>query len=138
MIIENSPVGSSKSNWIIAIPSVQGMIRTVRIETEERWRVEIDATHSVWPWIAEHAGFLLTRFEVGRWENCVGTMERRVDTGAGHDVRLRVVEEEACGRPSWKIDVHVGGWRVLGCQGDHRRVVHRGIPKSRMAQGEQV
>ena len=28
--------------------------------------VKIDATHSIWPWIAEHAGFLLTRFEVGR------------------------------------------------------------------------
>ena len=28
--------------------------------------MKIDATHSIWPWIAEHAGFLLTRFEVGR------------------------------------------------------------------------
>ena len=28
--------------------------------------VKIDVTHSVWPWIAEQAGFLRTRFEVGR------------------------------------------------------------------------
>ena len=28
--------------------------------------MKIDATHSIWPWFAEHAGFLLTRFEVGR------------------------------------------------------------------------
>ena len=28
--------------------------------------MKIDATHTIWPWIAEHAGFLLTRFEVGR------------------------------------------------------------------------
>ena len=28
--------------------------------------MKIDLTHSVWPWIAERAGFLLTRFEVGR------------------------------------------------------------------------
>ena len=28
--------------------------------------VKIDATHSIWPRIAERAGFLLTRFEVGR------------------------------------------------------------------------
>ena len=28
--------------------------------------MKIDATHSIWPWIAEHAGFLLTSFEVGR------------------------------------------------------------------------
>ena len=68
MIGENSPVGSSKSNGIIerAIQSVQGMISTIRSDIEERWRVKIDATHSIWPWIAEHAGFLLTSFEVGR------------------------------------------------------------------------
>ena len=68
MIVENSPVGSSKSNGIVerAIQSVQGMIRTIRSDIEGRWGVKIDATHSIWPWIAEHAGFLLTRFEVGR------------------------------------------------------------------------
>ena len=42
------------------------MIRTIRSDIEGRWGVKIDATHSIWPWIAEHAGFLLTRFEVGR------------------------------------------------------------------------
>ena len=68
MIIENSPVGSSMSNGIVerAIQSVQGMIRTIRSDIEGRWGVKIDATHSIWQWIAEHAGFLLTRFEVGR------------------------------------------------------------------------
>ena len=62
------PVGSSKSNGIVerAIQSVQGMIRTIRSDIEGRWGVKIDATHSIWPWIAEHAGFLLMRFEVGR------------------------------------------------------------------------
>ena len=39
MIIENSPVGSSKSNGIVerAIQSVQGMIRTIRSDIEGRW-----------------------------------------------------------------------------------------------------
>ena len=68
MIIEKSPVGSSKSNGIVerAVQSVQGMIRTIRSDIEGRWGVKIDVTHSIWPWIAEHAGFLSTRFEVGR------------------------------------------------------------------------
>ena len=59
MIIENSPVGSSESNGTVerAIQSVQGMIRTIRSDIEGRWRVKIDATHSIWPWIAEHPGF---------------------------------------------------------------------------------
>ena len=68
MIIDNSSVGSSKSNGVVerAIQSVQGTIRTIRSDIEGRWGVKIDATHSIWPWIAERAGFLLTRFEVGR------------------------------------------------------------------------
>ena len=39
MIIENRPVGSSKSNGVVerAIRSVQGMIRTVRSDIEGRW-----------------------------------------------------------------------------------------------------
>ena len=41
------------------------MIRLIR-DIEGWWGVKIDATHSIWPWIAEHAGFFLTRFEVGR------------------------------------------------------------------------
>ena len=65
MIVENS---RSKSNGIVerAIQSLQGMIRTIRSDTEGRWRVKIDATHSILLWIVEHAGFLLTRFEAGR------------------------------------------------------------------------
>ena len=40
MIIENSPVGSSRSNGIVvrAIQSVQGMIRTIGTDIEGRWR----------------------------------------------------------------------------------------------------
>ena len=41
------------------------MIRTIRSDVEEKLGVKIDVTHSVWPWIGERAGFLLTRFDVG-------------------------------------------------------------------------
>ena len=55
--IENSLVGSSKSNGIVvtAIQSVQGMFRTTRSAIKETWEVKIVGTHSVWPWIAEQA-----------------------------------------------------------------------------------
>ena len=55
-------VGSSKKR---AIQSVQRMTRTIRSAIEESWEVKIDVTRFVSPWIAEQAGFLLTRFEVG-------------------------------------------------------------------------
>ena len=45
---------------------LQGIVRTFRSGIEEQWEVKIVVTHFVWLWIAEQAGFLLTRFEVGR------------------------------------------------------------------------
>ena len=54
---------------------------------EGRWRVKIDATHSIWPWIAEHAGFLLTRFEVGtRWEDRVQETEGQISKSTRHGI----------------------------------------------------
>ena len=68
MIMENSLVGSSKSNGMVerAIQSVRGVIRALRSAIEEKWEVKIDVTHSVRPWIAEQTEFHPTRFEVGR------------------------------------------------------------------------
>ena len=48
---------------------MQGMIRTIRGLIGEMWEVKVDVTHSVWPWNDVQAGFLLTRFEVGREGN---------------------------------------------------------------------
>ena len=65
MIVESSPVGSSQSNGTVerAIQSVQGMVRTLRSSLEEKCEKMLEAVQR---WIAEHAGFLLTRFEIGR------------------------------------------------------------------------
>ena len=64
MTIENSLVGSSWSNGVVdgAVRSVQGMIRTIRNAIEETWEENLDVTDSVWPWIAEQAWLLVTRF----------------------------------------------------------------------------
>ena len=47
-------MGSSKSRGIVetATQSLQGTIRATRCSVED------------WPWIAEHGGFLVSRFEV--------------------------------------------------------------------------
>ena len=43
---------------------MQGIIRTIRREIEERQGVNINATQPLWPWIGEHARFLVTRVKV--------------------------------------------------------------------------
>lgn len=68
MMVENSPVFSSKSNGIVerAVQSVQGLIRTLRSSVEDKWSVKLPTDHAIWPWLAEYAGYLLTRAEVGK------------------------------------------------------------------------
>ena len=68
MVVENSPVHSSKSNGVIerAVQTVQGMVRTMRSALEEKWGVELPIDHPIWPWLVEYAAFLLTRGEVGK------------------------------------------------------------------------
>ena len=41
----------------------------VRLRKSGRREVTVDVTHSVWPWIAEQAGFLQTRFEERQKDN---------------------------------------------------------------------
>ena len=66
MIVENSPVYSSKSNGYIerAVQSVQGMVRTLRSAVEEKWGVKLETENAIWPWMVEYASLLLTRMEV--------------------------------------------------------------------------
>ena len=66
MVVENSPVYSSKSNGYIerAVQSVQGMVRTLRSAVEEKWGVKLEIENAIWPWMTEYASLLLTRMEV--------------------------------------------------------------------------
>ena len=68
MVVEHSPVHSSKSNGVVerAVQTVQGMIRTMRSALEDKWGVKLSIGHPVWTWMVEYAAFLLTRFEVGK------------------------------------------------------------------------
>ena len=51
MVVENSPVCSSKSNGFIerTIQSVQELVRTWRSRLEAKWRVKLDVEHRMWP-----------------------------------------------------------------------------------------
>ena len=68
MVVEHSPVHSSRSNGVVerSVRTVQGMIRTMRSALEERWGVEVGVDHAIWSWMAEYAGWILTRCQVGR------------------------------------------------------------------------
>ena len=107
--------------------SVQGMIRTSRSAIERPWDVQKDATHCVWLWIADPAGFLFTRFEVGRhgrtaYERLKGKSSKVQGVSLAEGILWK---SGRAGVPLGEIDVHVGVWRVSGHQSNHGKG-HRG------------
>ena len=67
MVVENSPIHSSKSNGYIerGVQTIQGMLRTLRSALEARWGVQLDPEHALWTWVVEYAGWPVTRGKVG-------------------------------------------------------------------------
>ena len=67
-MLEQSPVADSRSNGFIerAIQTVEGQIRTMKCALDRRLGVKVPSDWCVIPWLAEHAGNLLTMFEVGQ------------------------------------------------------------------------
>ena len=67
MVVENSPVYSSKSNGFIerTIQSVQGLVRTWRSSLEAKWGAMLDVEHRILPWLVEMVGWMMSRADVG-------------------------------------------------------------------------
>ena len=121
MIAENnSPVGSSKSNG--TVEKVIQMIKMLRISFEEKWKVKLEVVHSILPWIAAYAGFLLTRFEVGRDRKTAHEgLEGKSATVQGMMfAEGDVAREETSRKPTWNSRVHVEGWSLVGRRGNNR------------------
>ena len=67
-IVEESPVGSKGSNGIVerAVQTIEGQIRVMKLALEARIGREIDAEANVVTFMAEYAGYLVNRLEVGK------------------------------------------------------------------------
>eukprot|EP00973_Karenia_brevis_P058798 8188391-Karenia_brevis.AAC.1 len=74
-ILENSPVGESRSNGLTekAVQEVQGMVRTIKDHMDQkltRWKKEGDDDAEVsgaeLAWMITHAANLITRYKVGQ------------------------------------------------------------------------
>ena len=122
LVVENSPVHSSKSNGYIerSVQGVQGMIRTWRSNLEEKWGVKLDAEHRIWPWLVKWIGWLLSRAEVGAdgktgYERCKGKIARLPGMEFGEGVMWK--RRRHGGTPG-KTELHVGRWDLSRGQGD--------------------
>ena len=67
-MLEQSPVADYRSNGFVerAIQTVEGQIRSMKSALDRRLGIRVPNDWCVIPWLAEHAGNILTLFEVGK------------------------------------------------------------------------
>lgn len=67
MVVEHSPVYSSASNGVVerGVRTVTSQMRVMRSALEEKVGAKWSQEHAVWTWLAEYAGWLVNRAEVG-------------------------------------------------------------------------
>ena len=65
---ELSAVGDSKSNGKVerANQTIQGQIRTMKLQLENRIQAEIPADAPIWPWLIKHSAATWSRFHVDK------------------------------------------------------------------------
>ena len=67
-IPENSPVGESQSNGLVerAVRSSKDQIRTLKLALQKRISCRIPPRHSVMAWLVQHAGAVISKYQVNR------------------------------------------------------------------------
>ena len=65
---EKSPVGDHRANgWIESgVRTVEAQIRALKMGVENRYSIVLDHTSSIVTWIIDYAGWLVTRYGIGR------------------------------------------------------------------------
>ena len=66
-IIEHNPVGESQKNGLIenAVRGLEGLVRTIKFDLEEKLQTKIHAIMPIFAWIVERAADILTKWSVG-------------------------------------------------------------------------
>ncbi|CAE7240586.1 unnamed protein product [Symbiodinium natans] len=90
---ENAP---SNGYAECAVREVKRMIRATLSDLESKLQLKIDPNHSILPWIARHAAFLLTRFRTGddgksAYQRAVGREWRRPTVVFGEQILFKPV-----------------------------------------------
>jgi hypothetical protein len=140
-IVENSPVGSSASNWVVerAIRSVAQQVRVLKDGLEYKAKMAIGARHPLMTWLTEYAGHLLNRFEVSHdgktaYERLKGKSARALGIEFGESIlwkRRPVGGALAKATCLWEDGIFLG---VRGASGEVIVGDEKGVWKTRSVQ----
>ena len=134
MVVENSPVHSSRSNGFTE--SVQGLVGTWRRSLEAKWGVKLDVEHSIWPCLVEMVGWMMSRADVGAdgktgHERCKGRRARLLGMDFGEAVLWKRRREGGpLGKRScmWEDGIFLG---VKGTTGENIVADKKGVWRTR-------
>jgi hypothetical protein len=135
-ILENSPVGDSRSNGKAerAVQSIVGLIRTMKSALESRSGLKFDCDHPVVPWLVEHASDVYNKFHVGAdgktsYERWKGKPWNRDTLEFGELIHYKFPKKTSRGKldDRWAEGIFVGyKWRT----GEAMVAVTNGITKA--------
>ena len=126
-LLENSPVGDSRSNGIAerAVQSVAEQIRVLRASLEGKIQAKLPGTHPVTTWLVEHSADLLNKYQVsadGRtaYQRLRGKKWNHEMVEFGEKVHYRInpkgQSRDAKLEPRWGEGYFVGiKWRTGEC-----------------------
>ena len=86
LIHERAPTGDHRANgWVEAgVRTVEAQIKALKLATESRYGIELDHTSILIPWMVDYAGWLVTRYSIGR----EGKTPYRILKGKDTEVKL--------------------------------------------------
>jgi hypothetical protein len=122
-ILEESPVGSHGSNGIVerAVQGIEGHIRVMKSALEGRIGRRISAERRIVIFMADYAGYLVNRLEVGKdgktaYERCKGKKAKVLGVEFGEKLLWKVKPKEKMEKinPRWEHGIFVGVRRASG------------------------
>jgi hypothetical protein len=116
-IPEESPVASKGSNGIVerAVQTIEGQIRALKSQLDERYKIKIDVEHLVVTWLVDYAAYLVNRLEVGKdgktsYERSKGKKATVIGIEFGEKLlwKAKVVGPLQKINPRWQYGMFVG------------------------------
>ena len=126
-VMEESPVEEHQSNGTIemAVRGIHKQVRVVKNALEERMKCEVPSRHPILAFLVEHAGKLMSRYEVGRdgrtaYELHAGKPYRRQIVEFGERVYFMPIRPGGARQmkldPMWQDGIHWhqrSQWKIL-------------------------
>ena len=78
-MLEKSPVAESQSNGRVenAIDSVEGQVRALKLDLEDKMTVKLENKRPIWPWLIQYAAQTIHMYQINRQDGLTAAQRIR-------------------------------------------------------------